>query len=493
MTFKGCRVRFAPSPTGFLHIGGARTALFNWLLARQNSGTFVLRIEDTDRERSTDESTNAILDGMRWLGLDWDEGPDKPGSHGPYLQSERLNIHKQQAEKLLSENKAYRCFCSKENLDKKREQAHADKKNYSYDRTCAELSAQEIQSRLNTNTPFSIRLRCDTNKDLQFNDLIRGPIQFNDHPVDDFIIVRTDGSPVYNFAVAIDDALMKITHVLRGDGHISNTPRQIMVYRALELKEPLFGHMPTILGPDGTKLSKRHGATSVQQFREEGYLSQALINFMARLGWSYDDSQEIFSVQELIEKFSTEKISRNPAIFDTKKLDWLNAEYIKTLPVEKKRELCLPSLIRAGLLTAEQAEEKREYLDQIISLVGDRLKNPGQMTELADYFFQAPSDYEEKGWKKFITPGHTGPFLESVLNKIEGSSMSTKEELDKMFMTLIEEQNLSTGKAMQTVRICLTGRTISPDLSGTILLLGLPETAKRIRTLLKKRQGENLA
>jgi len=288
------RTRFAPSPTGYLHIGGARTALYNWIFARQNNGKFVLRIEDTDAERSTEESIEAILESMKWLNLDWDEGPEKDGDYGPYFQSKRLDIYNKYLDKLIEEGKAYRCFCTPEELAEKKEKARKEKKQYKYDGKCRNLSKEEINKNLKENKPFVIRLKVPQNEEIIFNDIVRGEIKVNTSIYDDFIIRRSDGYPVYNFAVVIDDALMKINYVIRGDDHISNTPKQILIYKALDFKVPDFAHLSMILGEDKTRLSKRHGATSIQQFKEEGYLPEALINYLARLGWGYDDSQEIF-------------------------------------------------------------------------------------------------------------------------------------------------------------------------------------------------------
>ena len=315
------RVRFAPSPTGYLHVGGARTALFNWLFARQHGGVFVLRIEDTDLARSTEESTQAILDSLQYLGLDWDEGPKKGGSFGPYFQSERLELYKKYANQLMEMGRAYKCYCTPEELDKKREEQIKRGEGTHYDRHCLHLSEEE-KARLEEEGRIPvIRFKSLDEGVTEVDDLIRGLVRFdNVAQVDDFVIMKSDGMPTYNFAVVIDDALMQISHVIRGEDHLSNTPKQIQIYQALGFPVPKFAHIPMILGPDRALLSKRHGATSVMQFKENGYLSPAMVNYLALLGWSYDDSQTIFPIPELVEKFSLDKVSKNPAVFDIQKL-----------------------------------------------------------------------------------------------------------------------------------------------------------------------------
>jgi glutamyl-tRNA synthetase len=485
MSFDNARFRFAPSPTGLLHIGGVRTALFNWLLARKHKGTFVLRIEDTDKERSTDASMSAILDGFRWLGIDWDEGPEKGGSYGPYFQSERTALYKQYIDKLLAEGKAYRCFCDKDALEAKRLEAEKNKTSYAYDRTCLGLSENDIRANLAGGKPFAVRLKVDP-PGVSFTDLIRGPIDFANQSYDDFVIVRQDGWPVYNFAVTVDDASMKITHVIRGEEHISNTPRQLYIYRALGLEPPRFGHVPIILAVDGSKLSKRHGATSVQQFREQGYLPDALINFLARLGWSYDDTQEIFSRDELVEKFSLDKVSPSAGVFNPEKLLWINAEYMKKLSVSEKAVSSAGALVAAGLLTAEEAVRKRGTIEKAVELVGERMKLFPQIAELADFVFRAPETYDPKSFEKFVAGKGLRPALEAAVAALETLEPFDAAGVEHALKGIIERMGLNIGKYMQAIRIALTGRTVSPDLAGSIALLGRSETCDRIGRLLRQ-------
>ncbi len=487
MNFENPRFRFAPSPSGFLHIGGVRTALFNWLLAKKHNGKFILRIEDTDKERSTQESIDAILEGFRWLGMDWDEGPGKEGPYGPYYQSQRKSIYDDCTKKLISEGKAYRCFCSKEELDAKRQAAENSKKQYFYDRQCLNLSESEIQGKISKGLPFSVRLKTDiSSAPLSFEDMVHGTIDFSINQFDDFIIVRPDGMPVYNYAVTIDDALMKITHIIRGDDHISNTPRQILIYRALGLAIPSFGHLPMILGSDGSRLSKRHGATAVQQYRDDGYLPEALLNFLARLGWSYDDSQEIFRKADLIQKFSMEKTSKSPAVFNQQKLLWINAEYIKFLTPEEKFEHCKDFFIKSGLLTKEEYYAKKDFVIKAILLAGDRLKLLSQIVEHTHFLFKDTLTYDQAAYDKFIKADFIKDFFQSLISGIEGLSVFDLSSVENLFKKIIVEKNLNTKKAMQAVRVALVGNAVSPDLVTIITLYGKEKTILRLRAILEK-------
>ncbi len=476
------RTRFAPSPTGYLHIGGVRTALYNWLYAKQKKGRFILRIEDTDAERSTEESINAILDGMKWLGLNWDEGPEINGEHGPYFQSQRLELYNKYLEQLLDEGKAYRCFCTPEELKIKKEEARKNRKQYKYDGKCRNLSKEEIDKNLKANKPFVIRLKVEPGETITFNDPVRGEISINTNIYDDFIIRRSDGYPIYNFAVVIDDALMNITYVIRGDDHISNTPKQILIYKALNFNIPEFAHLPMILGEDKTRLSKRHGATAVQQFKEEGYLPGALINYLARLGWGYDDSQEIFSIDELIEKFSLEKVSKNPAVFNFKKLQWLNGIYIQKMDIEERTKAVIPFLVKAGLIDETFSKENFSYLKNIVTLVGDRLKLLSDILIYSDYFFLKKISIDEKAINKLLKKidyRELGKLIITGLNKI--SSADWKEEtLTAELEKLSETAEVKRRDFYQFIRVALTGRLVSPDLLGIMLLFGKDKTLTRL-------------
>lgn len=473
------RVRFAPSPTGYLHIGGARTALYNWLFAKKNKGKFILRIEDTDIERSSEQSINTIIDGLKWLGLDWDEGPDIGGKFGPYLQSKRLNIYKKYAEKLLNENKAYRCFCTPEEIKQKREKARKEKKPYRYDGKCRNLTQTEIEKNLKESKPFTIRLKVEWNEEISFTDIVRGEIKFHTSNFDDFIIIRSDGFPVYNFAVVIDDALMKINYVIRGDDHISNTPRQILLYKALRFPVPKFAHLPMILGEDKTRLSKRHGATAVQQFREMGYLPEAMINYLVRLGWGYDDTQEIFTINELIEKFSLERVTKNPAVFNFKKLEWINSYYIQKLSPEEKTKKCIPFLIDAKLITQEEALARFDFIKKIVEITGARLKVLSDITFYADFFFKEKIEFTEDAINKILKKFDLIPIYNKIIQVLKKCNWE-KESLINTLEDLSQKIDIKRKDFFQSIRVALTGKLISPDLIDIMLIMGKERTLKRI-------------
>ncbi|MEJ2722839.1 MAG: glutamate--tRNA ligase, partial [bacterium] len=352
MTAERPRVRFAPSPTGYLHIGGARTALYNWLYARKTGGAFVLRIEDTDAERSTEESYRAIIDALQWLGLDWDEGPEKGGAFGPYVQSARLVLYHTEARTLVERGLAYHCFCTQDELAEIRSEAMRLRESPRYDRRCRNLPRDEVERRLARKVPHVVRIMMPEGETKVF-DLIRGPIAFNNAELDDFVLIKSDGKPTYNFAAVVDDARMQITHVIRGDDHLSNTPKQLVIYRALGHTPPKFAHLPMILGSDRTRLSKRHGAASVQEFRRMGYLSDSLVNYLALLGWAYDDKTEIFTRESLIKKFSLKKVSKNPAAFDPAKLDYIDGEHFKRLDAMRRVALVYDRLLEEKILPAD--------------------------------------------------------------------------------------------------------------------------------------------
>jgi len=388
-------------------------------------------------------------------------------------------LYRECVDRLLKEGKAYYCFCDKDALEAKRKDAEKNKKSYAYDRTCLNLPESEVKANLSSGKPHAVRLKVDSTN-LSFTDLIRGPIDFSHQTYDDFVIVRQDGWPIYNFAVTVDDALMKITHVIRGEEHISNTPRQLLIYSALGLSLPQFGHVPIILAVDGTKLSKRHGATSVQQFREQGYLPDALINFLARLGWSYDDTQEIFSRDDLIEKFSLDKVSSSAGIFNPEKLLWLNAEYIKKLPLERKVELCGPVFVNAGLVTAAEYESKKDYAAKIIELVGDRFKTFPQILEYADFFFKKEIVFNDKDFQKHITDAGMAPLLAELAERLKPLEPFDRPAIEAAAMKFIADKGLHTGKFLQAVRVAVTGRSISPELIGALAILSRDVTVGRL-------------
>jgi glutamyl-tRNA synthetase len=471
------RVRFAPSPTGALHIGGARTALFNWLFARNQKGKFILRIEDTDRTRSTLEAEKAIFEGLEWLGLDWDEGPRVGGPFGPYYQVERKEIYEKFAKQLLEEGKAYFCFCTPEELEKKRKEAEARKEAPRYDGHCRKLSEAEIKKKLESGLPKVIRFLLPPVGETKVEDLIRGKVVFKNELLDDFVILKSDGFPTYNFACVVDDHLMEITHVIRGDDHLSNTPRQILLYQAFGWQLPKFAHIPMILGKDRTRLSKRHGATSVIAYRDQGYLPEAVINYIAKLGWGYKD-QEIFSREELIEKFSLEGVNKNPAIFDLEKLNWLNGQYLRKILPERLVDLCEPLLIEAYDC------HDLDYLRKIVLVFRDRLVLIPDIIPLSTYFFKDDYPYDPHGIEKYFKPENTKKILETLAQRLAIVEPFIRENIEPVFKGLAEEMKVKLGEVIHPCRLALTGRTESPPMYDVIEILGKEKTIKRLKKAL---------
>jgi glutamyl-tRNA synthetase len=459
------KVRFAPSPTGFLHIGGVRTALFNWLFARHHGGQFVLRIEDTDHERSTEESITEILESMRWLGLDWDEGP--------YRQTERQDIYSQKVDQLFKAGKAYRCYCTAEELDRKRGEAQKKGLKPKYDGTCRERADQPEGS------PSVIRFKAPLEGSVVVDDLLRGKVVFDIAELDDLILQRTDGSPTYNFVVVVDDADMGITHVVRGDDHLSNTPRQCLLYDALNFSRPRFAHISMILGQDKARLSKRHGATSALAYRDMGYLPSAMINYLARLGWSHGD-QEIFSREEMIEHFSFDSVHTSAAVFDPDKLSWLNEHYIKTTPPEELARHLEPFLIAAGFI---EAGHDLADIAKVIPSLNQRAKTLVEMAEKSGFYFKKQVEFDEKAKTKFLT-ADARPLLEKVIAGLSQLEKFSAEEIETLFKNIVEEEGTKLGKLAQPVRVALTGTTVSPGIYDVILLLGKEETLARLKNAL---------
>ena len=454
------RTRFAPSPTGHLHIGSARTALFNWLFSRHHGGVFVLRIEDTDRARSTEESTRAILEAMEWLGLDWDEGP--------LYQSQRTDIYREHIELLLSQDKAYRCYCDPDDLEAKRKEAQKQGGKPKYDGTCRELTT------VHADKPFAIRFRSPQSGQTEVNDLIKGKVIFENAELDDLIICRRDGTPTYNFVVVVDDVTMKISHLIRGDDHLNNTPRQILLYQALNYPLPQFAHMSLTLGKDRARLSKRHGATAVMSYKELGYLPQALINFIVRLGWSYGD-EEIFSMDELIEKFTLENVGKAPGVFNPDKLDWLNSHYIKQETNQKLAEQLLPFLEKRDIRV-----DDKDYLVRVIGGLKERAKTLDEMAEKASFYFFDTIDYEPKAAKKFLTP-EISPVFVDVIAGLEKAGDVDENAVQTIFNQLADKYTLSLGQLAQPHRVALTGGTASPGIYEVIANLGKERVLKRLR------------
>jgi glutamyl-tRNA synthetase len=463
------RVRFAPSPTGFLHIGGVRTALFNWLFARQQQGVFILRIEDTDQSRSTDESIQAIIAGMKWVGLDWDEGP--------FRQTERMDLYRTHAMKLFEAGHAYWCVCKAEELEARRKEAEAKGLSPRYDGRCRHLRIAQPSG------DAALRFKAPQEGQTVIDDLIKGTVVFDNAVMDDLIILRSNGYPTYNFSVVVDDALMGITHVVRGDDHLTNTPRQIPIFEALGFAVPRFGHLPMILGADKTRLSKRHGATSIMAYKDMGYLPDAMVNYLVRLGWSHGD-QELFSRQELIEKFSWNHVQKSAAVFNPDKLLWMNAEYIKTSSPRQVAEALVPLLEQSGLKKEVEAVSD-EWLAQLVVLVKERAKTLVEMVEWVRPYFGQTATFDEEAAKKFLTSA-IGPALSKLIARFEPFPSFSRPEWENSFKQLVQEEGMKMGQLAQPVRVALTGRTASPGLFEVMEVLGRDRTLFRLRNGLER-------
>ena len=466
------RVRFAPSPTGFLHIGGVRTALFNWLYARQQQGVFILRIEDTDQSRSTDQSIQAIIEGLQWVGLDWDEGP--------YRQTERMELYRTHAMRLFEQGQAYWCVCTAEELEARRKEAEAKGLSPRYDGRC--------RNRGITQPPgdAALRFKAPQTGETVVDDLIKGKIVFDNAVLDDLIILRSNGYPTYNFSVVVDDALMQITHVVRGDDHLTNTPRQVPMFHALGFPVPQFGHLPMILGADKARLSKRHGATSIIAYKEMGYLSEAMVNYLVRLGWSHGD-QEVFTRSELIEKFTWKNVQSSAAVFNPDKLLWMNAEYIKTCPPESVAWALLPFLEQAGLIDPSRPLS-RDWLVQLVILVRERAKTLVEMVEWVKPYFGEAVVWEEEAAKKYLTQANA-PVLRKLLERFHSLPAFSKQTWEEQFKRLVEEEGMKMGQLAQPVRVALTGRTASPGLFDVMEVLGRDRTLSRLQQSLARAEA----
>lgn len=475
------RVRFAPSPTGYLHVGGARTALFNYLFAKQHNGQFVLRIEDTDLARSTEQSVDGILEGMEFLGLEWDEGPKREGDFGPYFQSQRLDLYQKSADQLLASDRAYQCFCTPDELGAMRQAAMEKKEDPKYDGRCRNLTAERRQELMDQGLKSVLRFKANTEGVTRINDRIRGLVTFENKLTDDFVIWKSDGMPTYNFAVVVDDALMQISHVIRGDDHLSNTPKQVQIYEALGYPIPEFAHIPMILGPDKSRLSKRHGATSVTQFKDEGYVQEAMVNYLALLGWSYNDSQTLFSQAELVEKFSLQKVSKNPAVFDIQKLQWMNGVYIREFSPEQLYQLVLPLWQSYGFLPDAPSIKEKERAQAILGELQSRAKLLTDFEEAAYYFYRDELHYNEKAVKKVLYKGQAMEILSHLLVEFMKLDHFTQESLEPIFQQAQEQFQCKFGDIIQPVRVAVTGTNVSPGIYEVLALLSEAKVCQRIK------------
>ena len=466
------RLRFAPSPTGYLHVGGARTALFNWLYAKHYGGEFLLRIEDTDKVRSTDESTRAIFEGMEWLGLSWDEDVVYQGAN--------LERHQRDASRMLESGAAYRCFCTAEELDERRKAAEARKEAFKYDRRCDRLTTEEIQTRLDAGDPFVIRFRIPEGT-TEWNDLVHETIAFPNKDLEDFVILRSNATPIYNLAVVSDDIAMGINLVMRGDDHISNTPKQILLYRALGAELPVFAHLPMIHGMDGKKLSKRHGATAVGDYQHQGLLPGAMLNFLAMLGRSPGGDREVMTLDEMITLFSPDGLQRKAAIFDPKKLEWMNGQHLSRISLDELEPRVTPAMIGAGLVTQEQIASNRDWYLKLLDLLRVRARTIDGIVRQAGPYFLDHIEYDaEAATKNWKDKGAAADLLDASLSTLSGLEEWTPGTLEPALRNLAESKGLAAGKIFQPLRVALTGLGVSPGIFEVLEMQGRDVALKRI-------------
>ena len=476
------RVRFAPSPTGYLHVGGARTALFNWLYARRHGGVFILRIEDTDVERSSEEMVGGILDGMRWLGLDWDEGPEVGGPHAPYFQSERLDRYRTMAERLVSEGHGYYCYCTPDRLREEREKAEARGEAWKYDRACLALPPEQIAELEATAAPRAIRFKVPDGR-TTFDDAVHGPIEFEHANIEDFVILRSDTYPTYHLSVVVDDVDMRITHVIRGDDHISNTPKHVLLFGAFASAAPRFAHVPLILGADKKRLSKRHGATSVTEYKRLGYLPDAMVNFLALLGWSPGDDRELMSREELVQAFALEGISGGNAVFNTEKLDWMNGQYIARLSSSELLKHVEPLLREAGLYPAQPGAEDRVFLERVLELLRPRAKRVTDFVDQARPFLVDTVEYDPEAVAKHLSVSGLHDHVAELVSALRTLSPFDESHVEAAVRGTASERGLKAGNLIHATRVGVTGRTTSPGLFEVLVLLGRDRTVDRLLRL----------
>jgi glutamyl-tRNA synthetase len=467
------RVRFAPSPTGYLHVGGARTALFNWLFARRQGGVYVLRIEDTDVDRSRPELVDAVIEGLRWLGLDWDEGP--------YLQSQRLPSYHALGDRLRQSGHAYPCFCTAEELDQRRQAAEKTGKPWKYDGRCRKLSAAEVAAR--QNQPHALRFRVPETGAIVFDDVVYGHLSVDCDEIEDFVLLRSDRLPTYHLGVVADDIDMRITHVIRGADHISNTPKQILIYQALGIEPPVFSHVPLILGPDRTRLSKRHGATSVTAYRDEGFLPEAFRNFLALLGWSPGDDTELMRTEELIRRFSLEQVSRTNASFDRAKLEWFNAEYLRSEPLEKILPHVENELRRSGLWQEAWGAAEKNWFARVVDLLRPRARLLTDFSTWARGFFSDDFDYDPAAVKKFLKDDRLAELLSQLREALAGVEDWAHDDIERALRGLAERAGVKAGLLINASRVALTGQAVAPPLFASRELLGEEKVVTRLQRL----------
>lgn len=478
------RVRFAPSPTGPFHIGGARSALFNWLFARHYGGKFIVRVEDTDLERSTRESEENILAALKWLGMDWDEGIKVGGPNGPYRQTERLDIYRQYIDQLLQNGSAYRCYCTEEELAKERERLLSKGEMPRYLGRCRNLSPEDCSRMIADGRVPVIRFRVPENNVVQIKDLVRGDVSFDCSGIGDFIILKSDGIPTYNFAVVVDDHLMSISHVIRAEEHLPNTPRQVLVYEALGWTPPEFAHVSLILGKDRTKMSKRHGATAVEQYQAKGYLPEALDNFLALLGWSPGGEEEILTIEQLKQQFTLDRVAKSPAVFDLEKLNWLNGHYIRQSPLNQITDLAIPYLEKAGYICTPLSQEQYEWLKMVVDSVREYLVCMEEITGHVRTFFVEEVEIEGEAAREIMSGEQVSAVLDAMQKKVSASNELNYTGIKGMLKEMGKELGIKGKQIFMPVRVALTGSTHGPDLSQVVVILGKNKVLSRLNSAL---------
>ncbi len=486
---RSVRVRFAPSPTGFLHVGGARTALYNYLFARSQGGTFVLRIEDTDAERSNEASVQAILNGLRWLGLTWNEGPGVGGEHGPYFQAQRHALYLRYAERLVAQGCAYPCFCSPQELEARREQQLARGEDPRYDRRCRTLSPEQRAARAISGPRPALRFALPEEfQEVAWDDVVRGRVAFRSDVLDDFVLLRADGLPTYNFACVVDDVEMRISHVIRGDDHISNTPRQILIYEALAASPPIFAHASMILGPDGKRLSKRHGATSVEAFGDQGIIPEGMVNFLALLGWALDGQTEIFTLAELETVFVLERVNPNPAVFDTQKLEWVNAQHLKRLDEADRVGRVMAFLSSRGHRLAGRGPE---WCTAFVRALGDRVRTLADALDVGAFVLEDPPPMDSEAWAELLARPAAAERLQALAACVRETREWSLEALEAGTRSLANELGVKAGEVIAPARVALTGRKAAPGIFEVMWLLGSDIVVTRLEAAAARWRAES--
>jgi glutamyl-tRNA synthetase len=481
---KQVRVRFAPSPTGYLHIGGLRTALYNYLFAKHIGGKFILRIEDTDQSRKVEGAVENLIETLKWSGVDYDEGPDRDGGYGPYVQSQRLDLYHKYAQELISKNKAYYCFCTSERLQEVRQKQLAAKLSTSYDRHCRNVSREEVERRIAAGEQCVIRMKIPLEGELSFDDVIRGKVTISHKMIDDQVLIKSDGFPTYHLAFVVDDHLMGITHVIRGEEWLSSVPKHILLYSYFGWEVPVLAHLPLLLNPDKSKLSKRQGDVAVEDYHAKGYLKEAIVNFIAFLGWNPGDEREIFFMDQLIQEFSLERVGKSGAVFNVDKLNWLNQQHIKLKSNEELAQLIKPHIQKENWKNIEE-----QYLLKVIGLMKERLTFPQDFIEMSKYFFIDPESFDEAGFKKNWEP-ESGERLKLLANRLEALHEYSHTSIDAALRQLSEELLIKPSKLIHPTRLALSGRTIGPGLFEIMELLGKETVIRRLLYAANKFKAE---